>query len=261
VRAEVAHAPGRVVLFSDATFGLDKRWTIALMDAIAPFGKKIAIETTLGRLRDPPLLAALARGGVRWLVIGVETLAVRLRKHGARDAERGLADVVARAHDLGMVVQGNFICGLDSDGPESFDDVYDQYDRSGLDAVMIGILTPYPDTGVYRGLQTEGRIIDRDWEHYDCHHVVYRPRRMTVDQLVDGYVGLYRALRRRKSVWREIASGLGTHGLRAESLLMIGNNLYQKFDAIEKTRKLRRNQRDLARLPEPRRTAPNAGRA
>jgi radical SAM superfamily enzyme YgiQ (UPF0313 family) len=261
VRAEVAHAPGRVVLFSDATFGLDKRWTIALMDAIAPFGKKIAIETTLGRLRDPQLLAALARGGVRWLVIGVETLAVRLRKHGARDAERGLADVVAHAHDLGMVVQGNFICGLDSDGPESFDDVYDQYDRSGLDAVMIGILTPYPDTGVYRGLQTEGRIIDRDWEHYDCHHVVYRPRRMTVDQLVDGYVGLYRALRRRKSVWREIASGLGTHGLRAESLLMIGNNLYQKFDAIEKTRKLRRNQRDLARLPEPRRTAPNAGRA
>lgn len=246
VRSEVAYAPGRVVLFSDATFGLNKPWTIALMDAIAPLGKKIAVETTLGRVRDPQLLGALARGGVRWLVIGVETLASRLRKHGAPGVERGLADVIARAHDLGMVVQGNFICGLDGDGPGSFDDIYEHYDRSGLDAVMIGILTPYPDTGVHRDLQAAGRIIDTDWEHYDCHHVVYRPRRMTVDQLVDGYIGLYRAIRRRKSVLREIASGLGTHGLRAESLLMIGNNLYQKFDAIKKARNLRRNQRELA---------------
>lgn len=245
VRTEVAHAPGRVVLFSDATFGLDKRWTIALMDAIAPLGKKIAIETTLGRMRDAELLRALARGGVRWLVIGVESLAVRLRKHGRLGAERGLIELVERAHDLGMVVQGNFICGLDGDGPESFEDFYRHYDRSGLDAVMLGILTPYPDTGVFRDLQTAGRIIDTDWEHYDCHHVVYRPRRMTVDQLIDGYVGLYRAVRRRKTVLREIVTGLSMHGLRAESLLMIGNNLYQKFDSVKKTRNLRRNQRDL----------------
>ena len=203
VRNEVAHAPGRVVLFSDATFGLHKRWTIALMDAIAPLRKKIAIETTLARVRDPELLRAMARGGVRWVVVGVETFGERLRKHGGADVDRSLIDVVAHAHELGMVVQGNFICGLDSDGPGSFDEIYEHYDRSGLDAIMIGILTPYPNTGVFRDLQAAGRIIDGDWEHYDCHHVVYRPLRMTVDQLVDGYVGLYRALRRRKSVLRE----------------------------------------------------------
>ena len=44
----------------------------------------------------------------------------------------------------------------------------------------------------------------------------------------------------------EIWSGVASHGVRAESLLMIGNNLYQKYDSIEKTRNLRRNQRDLA---------------
>lgn len=253
VRNEIAHAPGRVVLFSDATFGLHKRWTIALMDAIAPLRKKIAIETTLARVRDPELLRAMARGGVRWVVVGVETFGERLRKHGGADVDRSLTDVVAHAHELGMVVQGNFICGLDSDGPGSFDDIYEHYDRSGLDAIMIGILTPYPNTGVFRDLQAAGRIIDGDWEHYDCHHVVYRPLRMTVDQLVDGYVGLYRALRRRKSVLREIWSGIATHGVRAESLLMIGNNLYQKYDSIEKTRNLRRNQRDLAAVGTTRR--------
>ena len=246
VRNEVAHAPGRVVLFSDATFGLNTRWTMALMDAIAPLGKRIAVETTVGRVRDPAVLRALARGGVRWIVVGVETLTRRLRKHGAADVEHGLADVVGRAHDLGMVVQGNFICGLDSDGPESFEDIYEHYERTRLDAIMIGILTPYPDTGIFRDLHAQGRIIDTAWEHYDCHHVVYRPRRMTVDQLVDGYIGLYRALRRRKSALREIWEGIATHGVRAESLLMIGNNLYQKYDSITKTRNLRRNQRELA---------------
>jgi radical SAM superfamily enzyme YgiQ (UPF0313 family) len=246
---EVAHAAPPMVIMCDATFGLNKPFTIELMHALAPLRKKIAVEITIGRLKDRQILDALAHGGVKWLVVGVESLALKLRKHGTVDLDDGFRRVIDGAHERGMLLQGNFICGLDSDGPESFEEIYRYYDRSGLDAIMMGILTPYPDTGLYRQLEGEGRIFDTDWEHYDCHHVVYRPRRMTVDQLIDGYIGLYRMVRGRRSVFREIAEGWRRNGIGLESTVMLANNLYQKFDSVKKERLLRANQRQLAGRP------------
>ena len=244
---EMARAPGKLVLICDATFGLNKQHTQSLMQAIAPLHKKIGIETTLARLKDTAFLESLALGGVKWIIVGVETLGHKLRKHGSVDPEGTLMDVIDRAHDLGMALQGNFICGLDDDEPDSFDRIYEYYDRSKLDAMMMGILTPYPDTGLYRQLKAEGRIFDEDWENYDCHHVVYQPRQMTVDQLIDGYVDLYRKVRRRKSIFRELYEGLRDHGPSAETFVLVGNNTYQKFDSVKKKRQLRRNQSELAR--------------
>jgi radical SAM superfamily enzyme YgiQ (UPF0313 family) len=248
IRNEVAHARPRMVIICDATFGLHKPFTIELMRALAPLRKKIAVEITIGRLKDPEVLDALALGGVKWLVVGVESLGLKMRKHGTVDLDDGFRRVIDGVHERGMLIQGNFICGLDTDGPESFEAIYRYYDRSRLDAIMMGILTPYPDTGLYRQLASEGRIFDTDWEHYDCHHVVYRPRRMTVDQLIDGYVELYRLVRQRRSVYREIAEGCRRRGFGLESGVMVANNLYQKFDSVKKERLLRANQRELAAL-------------
>jgi radical SAM superfamily enzyme YgiQ (UPF0313 family) len=248
IRNEVEHATPRMVIMCDATFGLNKRFTIELMRALAPLRKKIAVEITIGRLKDRELLDALALGGVKWLVVGVESLSTRLRKHGTVDLDDGFRRVLDAAHERGMVVQGNFICGLDTDGPDSFEAIYDYYDRSGLDGIMMGILTPYPDTDLHRRLQREGRIFDTDWEHYDCHHVVYRPRRMTVDQLIDGYIQLYGMVRRRRSVLRELVENWRRSGLSIESAVVVANNVYQKFDSVKKARLLRENQRELAAL-------------
>jgi radical SAM superfamily enzyme YgiQ (UPF0313 family) len=248
IRNEVARASGQMVIFCDATFGLNKRFTIELMDAIAPLRKKVAVEMTLSRLADVELLDALARGGVKWLVVGIETLDLHLRKHGAVDLGSTFRTVMDRIHERGMLVQGNFICGLDTDGPDSFERIYRYYERSTLDAIMMGILTPYPHTPLYGQLQAEGRIFDTDWENYDCHHVVFRPKRMTVDQLIDGYLQLYRSVRQHRSVVREVVDGYRRSGLRTETSVMIANNLYQKFDSLKKEKRLRENQRALAGL-------------
>lgn len=246
VTSELAYAPGTLALLCDASFGLNKKYTLRLMDAVAPLGKKIGVETTLARLRDPELLEALARGGVKWLVVGIESLTTRLRKHGSSDVECSLREVLKRAHDLGMAMQGNFICGLDGDGPESFEAIFDFYRRSGLDGIMMGILTPYPNTALYRQLEREGRIFDRNWESYDCHHVVYQPKDMSVDQLIEGYIGLYREVRRQRSVARELLGGVWRQGLGLETGVRVANNLYQKFDSLKKARRLRENEREIA---------------
>jgi radical SAM superfamily enzyme YgiQ (UPF0313 family) len=61
-----------------------------------------------------------------------------------------------------------------------------------LETATFTILTPYPNTGLYRRLQTEGRIFDYNWAHYDTTRVVFKPARMTVKQLEAGYFYAYR---------------------------------------------------------------------
>ncbi len=248
IRNEVAHAPGKVVFLCDASFGLKKKFAIDVMHALAPLKKKILIETTLARLRDVELLEALAAGGVKWIMVGIETLNLKLRKHGSAGAETSFAELIARARNLGMMIQGMFICGMDGDGPDSFDQIYEYCDRSDLDLPIVGILTPYPDTALYERLEREGRILDRNWEHYDGHHVVYRPKRMTVDQLIDGYLRLHRSLDNRRSLWREAIEHIRIRGVGQEAMVMFGHSIYRRLDSIQKTRMLRANRSRMPHL-------------
>ena len=74
---------------------------------------------------------------------------------------------------------------------------------------------------------------------------------MTVDELIEGYIRLYQHVRKRRSVLAEIFEGIANHGIGVESSVLIGNNLYQKFDSIKKTRRLRQNQQEIAALELP----------
>jgi radical SAM superfamily enzyme YgiQ (UPF0313 family) len=245
IRNEAAYARGKLMALSDATFGLNREHTLQLMKALAPLEKKILLGTVLARLDDAGFLDALALGGVKWIVVGIETMGESMTKHGPSDLLERLRSVIEQAHERGMMIHGNFICGLDSDGPESFEQIYEVSDRSGIDMVMIGILTPYPQTRLYRRLQKEGRIFDRNWEHYDGCHVVHRPLRMTVDQLMDGYLELYRSLIRRKSLFAVAYERYRQYGLGGELAVMVGSRFQQAYDLRKKKKMLRENRKQM----------------
>ena len=45
------------------------------------------------------------------------------------------------------------------------------------------ILTPYPGTAIYEQYRDEGRLITEQWEKYNGSTVVYRPKKMTANEL------------------------------------------------------------------------------
>ena len=57
-----------------------------------------------------------------------------------------------------------------------------------LDAAEFNILTPFPITRLFHHLDKENRIITRDWNKYDLHHVVFRPKKMSSQELLNGAV-------------------------------------------------------------------------
>ena len=61
-----------------------------------------------------------------------------------------------------------------------------------LETATFTILTPYPGTLLYKKLDSEERIVDRNWAHYDTTQVVYRPKLMSAAELEAGYFQAYR---------------------------------------------------------------------
>jgi radical SAM superfamily enzyme YgiQ (UPF0313 family) len=55
-----------------------------------------------------------------------------------------------------------------------------------IDLPRFAIVTPFPGTGLYKQLQSEGRILTKNWELYDGQHVVFQPAQMTADELQRG---------------------------------------------------------------------------
>src|SRR5467141_5425045 len=65
---------------------------------------------------------------------------------------------------------------------------------SGLscyDACAYSVLTPYPGTLTWYEMKKADRIVSYDWEKYDQANVVYRPARMTGDELRLGQTEAY----------------------------------------------------------------------
>jgi len=75
--------------------------------------------------------------------------------------------------------------GFDEDTAEVYDEVESFIDTAALDrkTCAVQIFAPWPGTEEARRLEQEGRILDRDWSHYDNTRVVFRPRNMSVAEL------------------------------------------------------------------------------
>ena len=51
-------------------------------------------------------------------------------------------------------------------------------------------------------MEAEDRLLHKAWDLYDTAHVVFRPKRMTPDELKEGYSWCYRTLFSSRSIWR-----------------------------------------------------------
>jgi radical SAM superfamily enzyme YgiQ (UPF0313 family) len=164
---------------------------------------------TVNAVLAPGLLEKAVEAGLRSLFVGFETLnpdnLVEQRKY--QNMRRDYAAAITRLHDLGVMINGSFVFGMDGDDGSVFERTVEWAIEHGIETATFHILTPYPGTALYRRVADQGRLTTGDWDLYDTRHAVFRPARMTVDQLECGYHWAYREFYR----WRSIARGAAAH--------------------------------------------------
>jgi radical SAM superfamily enzyme YgiQ (UPF0313 family) len=208
--AEIARLPGRHLYFLDDHLLGDPRFARALFDGMKGMSRLFQGAATVDSILRGDLIERAAEAGLRSLFVGFETLTPdNLRRSGKRqNLGRDYSAVARRLHDLGIMINGSFVFGMDDDDESVFDRTVEWAIEQGITTATFHIQTPYPGTGLHARLAAEGRIATNDWDLYDTRHVVFRPARITPEALKTGYDHAYRSFYR----WNAIARASFTHG-------------------------------------------------
>jgi radical SAM superfamily enzyme YgiQ (UPF0313 family) len=208
--AEIDRLPGRHLYFLDDHLFGDRRFAGALFDGMRGMGRLWQAAGTVNAVLAPGLLEKAVDAGLRSLFVGFETLNPDnlVEQHKYQNMKRDYSAAVRRLHDLGVMINGSFVFGMDGDDASVFERTVEWAIGQGIETSTFHILTPYPGTALYKRMAAEGRLTETNWDLYDTRHTVFRPARMTGRQLEEGYWRAYRQF----YTWRNITRGAAAHG-------------------------------------------------
>ena len=208
--AEIERLPGRHLYFLDDHLFGDQRFAAALFDGMRGMRRLFQGAATVDSILRGDLVERAAEAGLRSLFVGFETLTPGnlTRSNKRQNLGRDYAAVTRRLHDLGIMINGSFVFGMDEDDESVFARTVEWAIEHGITTATFHIQTPYPGTRLFARTDAAGRILTRDWDRYDTRHVVYQPARLTPDALKRGYDWAYREFYR----WSSIVHGSLSHG-------------------------------------------------
>jgi radical SAM superfamily enzyme YgiQ (UPF0313 family) len=202
---------GPNILFMDDSLTGDHEFAKELLAAMIPLHKTWFSQAGIDIAEDDELLRLASRSGCRGLFVGFESLAEaglrRWRKH--TNIGKDYREALRRLHQAGIAVYAGFVFGGDDDTPEVFPHTLEFLLETNVESLQATRMTPFPGTPLFEEMERDGRILDRDWSHYDFGHVVYEPAHMSRETLKNGVSWVQRGFFGRRSIARRIWRSLG----------------------------------------------------
>lgn len=192
--AEIERLPGRHLYFLDDHLLGHAHFARELFHGLRGIDRIFQGAATVDSILEGDLIEEAAAAGLRSIFVGFESLdpanlrSSNKRQNLGRDYDR----VVNRLHDLGIMINGSFVFGLDGDDAAVFQRTVDWAISRGITTATFHIATPYPGTAFHREIQAAGRLLTDNWDHYDTRHVTFEPIRMSRKELKQGYDRAYR---------------------------------------------------------------------
>ena len=184
------------VEFADDNTFVNKKWGKELMREMAPLNLRWFTETDISVADDPELIDLMAEAGCKQILIGLESPSqmglMDLDPHNwkAKRFDKYLS-AISRLQAAGITVNGTFVLGLDSHTTSVFAELNDFIRASNLLEVQLTVQTPFPGTPLYERLKRDGRLLtERYWDKCTLFDVNYRPAKMSIEQLEEGFVWL-----------------------------------------------------------------------
>jgi radical SAM superfamily enzyme YgiQ (UPF0313 family) len=123
----------------------------------------------------------------------------------------GLSDLIKTIRDYRIGIHGSIIFGFDGDDPSIFKKTVEFVQKNNIELPAFSILTPFPGTSLRKRLEEEDRIFDNNWSHYDMSHVVFKPKKMTVQELQEGYLWAQKYICSPRSILKRLLWGPKHH--------------------------------------------------
>lgn len=208
--AEIERLPGRHLYFLDDHLLAHRRFSRELFRGMQGMNRIFQGAATVQSILEDDLIERAAEAGLRSVFVGFESLddANLRQSNKGHNLGRSYAAAIERLHDLGIMINGSFVFGLDGDDAGVFDRTVDWAVAQGITTATFHIATPYPGTGFHGEITRAGRMTTTNWDHFDTRHVTFRPARMSAEALQSGYDHAYGKFYR----WSAIARASLSHG-------------------------------------------------
>ncbi len=232
---------GRYIMFMDDNIIGSPAYAKELFAQMIPLKKEWFSQCSIRIAYDDELIRLAAASGCRGMFIGIESLLqdnlTAWQKHCNRAAEYTRA--IEKIHSAGIGVFAGIVFGMDGDTPAIFKQTLDFLYEAKVDALQSTILTPFPGTPLFDEMDSQGRIIDRDWSKYNFGHVVFELRNMSPETLIAGNAWVQSQFYSRRAIWRRIWQAFGYLSpsiiLRALAPLNVGYRWrHQAYGTFEK---------------------------
>ena len=229
--AEIDRLPGRHLYFLDDHLLGNTRFAEDLFKGMEGMNRVFQSAATVDSILRGNLIEKAAAAGLRSLFVGFETFSPQNLKQSNKkqNLQKDYKRAVQRLHDLGIMINGSFVFGLDDDDPDVFKRTVDWGVQNSITTSTFHVLTPYPGTSLYADMQKADRIVTTNWDLYDTRHVVYKTKRITASQLEEGYHWAYREFYTWRNIFRA-SSGHDTVKHQVKHVFYSGG--WKKFEPL-----------------------------
>lgn len=171
-----------------------------LLDGLASTGRRYQLSTSLFYLKSyydyyPDILDRLHNAGINSLYF---VYAVNMSKYNMpleymeklykwMYSSESL-EFVYKLQDRGIDnLLPSIFLGEDLHDKSTFDIVLEYLYKSGINQAEFTLHTPYPGTPFFNQVREEGRLLHTDWKYYNSANVVFQPKNMTPEELMNGF--------------------------------------------------------------------------
>ena len=209
----VIRKKGEYLFLADDNVTAKEDYASGLFEIFKRHGVKWMAFTTIKIALDEKLLKKAQESGCISLFIGFESLLQEnldsVSKHFVNARELSGWIKMIQQHRIG--IHGSFIFGFDGDDPTIFKRTVEFVQKNNIELPTFSVLTPFPGTPLQKRMEEEKRIFDRNWSHYDMSHVVFKPKKMTVQELQEGYLWAQKYICAPRSILKRLLWGPKHH--------------------------------------------------
>lgn len=240
---ELAMIPNRFVfILDDNILGYgDKDWLIEFFNKILErqIKKYFFAQASMKLGEDIELVRLAHRAGLRLVVVGIESINTKVLKNFNKELNARYASKNEYATQLrnirkgGVAILGCFILGGDYDDICSFKNTLEFIKKSHIDVLQLSKPTPLPGTRFYASLDSENRIIDKNypgaWKDYKFTRMLFKPKNLSIEDVYEGFYyikRIYYSLPQR--IRRFFFTLLDTKSITSTIVTMLYDHTYKK---------------------------------
>jgi radical SAM superfamily enzyme YgiQ (UPF0313 family) len=201
---EIESMKGKHLYFLDDNIFADKKLSRQIFKEMRTMNKVFQGAITVDSILQDDTIELAYEAGFRSAFIGFESINNQslIQANKGSNIGKDYSKAIKRLDELGIMINGSFIFGLDNDTLDVFDRTTEWAIESGITTATNHILTPYPGTAIYTNMDEDKRITTKDWKMYDTRHLVFNHPNITKKEMEIGYNRAYNNFYKWSSIYR-----------------------------------------------------------